>query len=594
MKKEEDALSLSGRGGLIGNPPASRPAVATHTLDLLAIAKTGDVPAFWRAIKNHGEDLRLLFENDQPEFLAWRTEIKVACSKINVRDLDAMLKPSGESSDSATELADLAADRCMLWHDEDKNAYASYEVGGHREHWKVDSRGFQDWLSQLAYSEKHAAPSAEIVKSCSNALAGKAKFDGEQFTPSMRAARDEQGYWLDMGDDDWRAVLITADGWRMVAQPPIKFTRTKSTRALPEPIQGGTIEDLWTLVNIPEHERLLTLAWILECLRPHTPYVLLELTGEQGSAKSSAQRILRQFVDPSQVALRGRPKNVEDIFVGAANSHLLSFENLSGLSNDQSDALCTCSTGGGYAARQLYTNGEESVLKAHCPIVLNGISPVVLRPDLLDRTISVGLPTIEHRVTESEIQAKVDKAAPGIMGALLTLFSEALRILPTVTMDAADLPRMADFALLGEAVARVLGYSDGTFIDLYDQHRKTAVGRSLEASPVAAAMVAFVERGGSHNGTVKDLLGELNWDRPDHEKEDYWPRSPKGLADAIRRYAPALRQLGIVARVASDRRRDGIHCELAKAETEAVRVGLKPINEVYDVHKFTVGDVEEL
>ena len=561
-----------------------------HTQELLALAKAGDVPVFWRAVKP--EVLADLRNTNPTEWQAFRSEIKKACPGINIRELDALARPPADASASmATDLAGLADSRCTLWHDADNAAYASYEVGDHREHWRVESSGFRDWLAFLAHSEMGAAPSSEALKACTNALAGTAKFRGEQHTPALRVAETADGHWIDLGDADWQAILVTATGWQVVAHPPVKFIRTKTTRSLPEPARGGDVDQLWSLVNVPEGERLLVLAWILESLRAATPYPLLELTGEQGAAKSTAQRILRGFIDPSEVALRSRPKTVEDIFVAAANNHLLSFENLSSLSNDQSDALCTVCTGGGYSARQLFTNGDESVLKAHAPVVLNGISPVVLRPDLLDRTVSVSLPTITHRVTEGEIDRKVAELAPRIFGGLLALFVDTLGMLPRVQIPAHDLPRMADFCRLGEAMSRALGHRDGTFVTLYTAHRREAISRTLEASPIAQAIVAFVERGGAHNGPVNHLLTRLNELKPEHEREDYWPRSPKGLADALRRYAPALRQVGIKTTIETARRRDGVHCHLVG---DIARAGVPTENHVHNVHNVHTEDEIEV
>lgn len=570
---------------------AEESAPAAAMAELLTIAQAGDAPMFWRALGTKASLLKVIMDNDPGEYQAWRAEIKDACSKINVRSLDEFVSPSGgdggEGSGAATELADLAAGRCELWHDADGNAFATISGDDHCEHWRIDSTGFKDWLAWLAHSELQSAPSADTIRATCNALAGQGKFGGDEYEPRRRVAKDDAGYWLDIGDNQWRAILITPTGWKIISKPPVRLIRTKATRQLPEPVSGGNVDALWSLVNVPESERLLVLAWIIECFRAGTPYALLELTGEQGAAKSTAQRIFRSFIDPNQVDLRGKPKTTEDIFVAAANAHLVSYENLSGLSNDQSDALCTCCTGGGYASRQLYTNGEESILTAHCPVVLNGISPVVLRPDLLDRTVSVTLPEIARRKTDAEIATAVDVAAPGIMGALLDLFSEALALLPTVVIPPEQRPRMADFATLGEAIAQVLGHPSGHFLSLYNEHRRTAVGRTLDASPVATAMVEYINRGNTYTGTVKGLLECLNQNRPDHETGDFWPRTPRGLGDAIRRYTPALRQLGIKARVEQKPRRDGIHCELAREATEYSRqtpVVEKHIHNIHNLH----------
>jgi hypothetical protein len=72
--------------------------------------------------------------------------------------------------------------------------------------------------------------------------------------------------------------------------------------------------------------------------------------------------------------------------------------------------------------------------------------------------------------------------------------------------------------------------------------RKDGVLRTIDASPVGAALVSFLSATpGGFNGTLSELLGRLDHHRPQGE---VWPRSPKGLGDALRRLAPALRLIG--------------------------------------------------
>jgi hypothetical protein len=68
--------------------------------------------------------------------------------------------------------------------------------------------------------------------------------------------------------------------------------------------------------------------------------------------------------------------------IAANNGYVLAFDNLSGLPNWLSDALCRLATGGSFAVRQLYTDDEEILSDATRPILLNGIEEVVSRPDL--------------------------------------------------------------------------------------------------------------------------------------------------------------------------------------------------------------------
>jgi len=337
-------------------------------------------------------------------------------------------------------------------------------------------------------------------------------------------------------------------------------------RPLPLPVCGGSLDTIWPLLNIPKEDRDLILAWVIECYRCDTPHPVLELIGEHGSAKSTTHKTLRTFIDPNKAMLRGRPKSVEDIYVAAGANHVVSLENLSGISPEISDALCTIATGGGAAGRQLYTNGEEHIIEAHNPVMLNGIGAVITRPDLLDRAVAICLPKIEQRMTAAEHREQLDRTAGEIMGALLDLFVRTLAKLPTVRIDAVERPRMADFAMLGEAMHQASGGTPGAWLERYVAHRQEAVQRTIDASPVAAACLEFVAGGSRYAGTVKGLLERLERQSSatSIERGDYWPKSPKGLADALRRAAPALRQLGVHVEIDGKPKRDGVHCELRR------------------------------
>ena len=99
----------------------------------------------------------------------------------------------------------------------------------------------------------------------------------------------------------------------------------------------------------------------------------------------------------------------------------------------------------------------------------------------------------------------------------------------------------------------------------YHEHRKNAVRRTIDSSAVAVHCIKFIELGRSHQGTVKDLLEKLNDIRSNaFEEKEYWPRTPRGLGDVLRRIAPGMRLLGVQLSVENKPKRDGIHCTLKK------------------------------
>ena len=211
------------------------------------------------------------------------------------------------------------------------------------------------------------------------------------------------------------------------------------------------------------------------------------------------------------------------------------------------DALCTVSTGGGYATRKFYTNGEEHVLETKRPVMLNGIGGIATRPDLIERTVRADAPQIsrEARSGDTDLEQAWEKDHPKAFGALLELFAAALKVLPEVQLK--ERQRMADFERLGEAIVRVWGEPEGSFTALYAQAQREGTERALESYGVATALAMLVEELStgsrkSWTGTVGMLFKELNRTAADHSN---WPQSPKGLGDQLRRLAPALRGQGL-------------------------------------------------
>jgi hypothetical protein len=312
---------------------------------------------------------------------------------------------------------------------------------------------------------------------------------------------------------------------------------------------GGNLNDLRQFINVSsDDEWMLIASWLVATMHPHGPYPVLGLHGEKGATKSSATRFLRNLVDPSQAPARGMPKDDQTLAIYAKNSRVLAFENLSHIPAWFSDALCTYSTGAGQAYRTHYTNDEETIFSAKCPVVLNGITELAQRGDLLDRSIVVTLQAIpEHqRKSEKEIKAAYEQARPRLVGALLDVVSAALRNLPTTRLP--RLPRMADFALWTVAAESALGWKPGAWMDAYTTNRENAVSIELEASPLAGAVIKLLERQDSHawEGLATALLHDLTCVAEDEAlRSPKWPKDSTRLSGDLRRLAGSLRQQGI-------------------------------------------------
>lgn len=465
---------------------------------------------------------------------------------------------SSRQSASQAEILLRLADAATLFHDPTGRTYASVPINGHREVHEITSTGFRRWMKRQFYIEESRPPSAQALQDALGVLDARAIHDGPEEEVFVRVAGRGDRIYIDLGDPAWRAVEVDAAGWRIVTDPPVRFRRPAGLRPLPEPARGGTIDRLGDFVNIVAAELLLLVAWLAAALRPSGPYPILVLVGEQGSAKSTTARLARRLVDPHASPLRCEPKESRDLMVGAVNGWILALDNLSTIPPWLSDALCRLSTGGGFATRTLYTNDEETFLDAMRPVVLTGITDFVNRPDLIDRALFLHLAVIpeERRRTEADFWGDFDAVLPLLFGALLDAVAGGLRLLPEVRLPA--LPRMADFALFGEAVSRALGRPPGAFVSSYNENRRDANESAIEDSPVAGAVRELASRG-EWSGTAAELLEELRAiiGPPESGPAGFkakaigarpasvLPRTPRGMSSAIRRLAPALRTIGI-------------------------------------------------
>ncbi len=261
-------------------------------------------------------------------------------------------------------------------------AHAAIRAAGHREVWAVRSRGFKDWLLFRYFEETSRAPNAEALSQAIAALEALAKFKGETAPVFLRTASLGPKLYVDLCDEAWRAVEIEEGGWRVVAEPPVFFVRARGMLALPEPERGGSISELKALLNLSrEDDFKLIVGWLLSALRPTGPYPLLALTGEAGSAKSTAAKALRKLIDPNASALRSAPKDERDLFIAASNAACLIYDNLSSIPPWLSDALCRVATGGGFATRALHTDSEEALFEVSRPICLTSVGDVIARSD---------------------------------------------------------------------------------------------------------------------------------------------------------------------------------------------------------------------
>jgi len=446
-----------------------------------------------------------------------------------------------------------------LFHTPDGETYADINIDGHRETWWLRSKGLRRWLVMLFRKAEGATPSKEVLNLAIETLDAIAATEGDERQVYLRTAELDGIVYIDLADKKWRAIEISAGGgWRIIDRPPVRFRRSPAMLPLPEPKRGGDINLLRSYLNVRnDSDFVLVVAWLLAALRPRGPYPVLALSGEHGAAKSTFAKIMRALVDPNELPIRRPPKEERDLFIAANGVHVLALDNLSEIPAWLSDALCTLATEGAFSTRRLYTDAEEQLFRAQRPVVTNGITTVVTRPDLADRALFLNLSVIdeEQRRDEVELWRAFDEDKPKILGVLLDAISVGLRRFPDV--KPAKMPRMADFARWIMACETAL-WSIGTFERAYTANRASAIEETLEHDQVASAVRALMHDREEWIGVTKALLARLTEIVGEQSARSRgWPNTERALTSRLKHLATFLRRTGITVTWAEHRTEHG-------------------------------------
>ena len=441
----------------------------------------------------------------------------------------------------------LASDM-KFFYDEQGKYYAKVELNNHSEVWPIRSKNFRNILT-IRYlnlsNDKDKAPGSQAMEDALKALEARAYVSGKQENAYVRVAETYDGIYIDLCNDEWQVIEINKKGWQLLNKSPVNFIRTPNMLPLPTP-KDGDIESLKPFINYgSKTDFKLIIAWLLSTFKEGSPFPILTLQGEQGSAKSTTTKVLRALVDPSGLPLRALPDSERDMAIAANNTYILAFDNLSGFSHNVSDALCKMSTGGGLATRKLYSDDEEAVFQIMRPTILNGIDDIAKRQDLLDRSIVIDLPSIseEKRIDEGSFWKKFTDQHPYILGALCNVVSEALQELPNTNLKSK--PRMADFALWVTASEGALNWSPGEFMDMYNANRDQAIDQGIESDPFAAAIVELMKHNQEWVGNASQLIAEAGRYADERTRNSKAFPVSRSVRNRLKRINPSLKKKGI-------------------------------------------------
>ena len=404
-----------------------------------------------------------------------------------------------------------------LFHNRQQDAYASFRVPArdeapeHFETHPVGSRAFELWLRKLYFESCDDALSDQAVREAVSLLEARAQFAGPQREVHRRLAGDLERLYVDLGDAAWRVVEVTPEGWRLLDRAPVAFVRDAASKALPEPVPGGSIDDLRSLTNFSsDSDWMIFRGALLGAYHPTGPYMLLLLLGGEGTAKTTtAKHIFSGLTDPMVGAFPVGTPSSRDIAVAARVSRVVGFDNVGSISPRLSDLLCQLISGGGVRERMLYTNGEVFADEIKVLVVMTSRTQVVQEADLIDRTAVARLRPLaeEERREEAEVLTDLERIKGAAFGGLLDAVAGALREYSRTRPS--GLPRLADITRFVTAAERAMGWDVGSFHAALAGTQADSLVESIESSLYASAVVSFMTTRAEWSGTSSELLKAL-------------------------------------------------------------------------------------
>jgi len=356
---------------------------------------------------------------------------------------------------------------------------------------------------------------------------------------------------VDLGEETPAVIVIDRNGWTISEDGAsgVIFKSGPSTRKLIRP--GGAADLSPLLRNLgfePGSSQAhivrgwLACAFVADIERP-----LVTFTGVQGSGKTTRAISLMSCINPPKEVngsgvVGGSLNKLGDEQVKAANSYLVGYDNISHVSQEQSDFIARVVTGDSIEKRALYSNGDLYTVSYKRTGVITCISIPSFAADAMERLIILKLEPFRdgERIGRANLAAKLAQGMPNVMSAIL---EDVVILIRKGGEKVSVLPRMADYY---SNLVRI----DPTLGDAYLEAFYASESEQAEASLFVQICRKAVQQ--SKNGVLETegmeplyIVLRAVADKQGKPYLDNFPQGPRALASWLANDSTLLRAAGI-------------------------------------------------
>ena len=136
---------------------------------------------------------------------------------------EEVLKREEESKKPETTANRLVriAENTTFFHDERGDGYAAVTDDGVRKTMRIRGRDFRHWLSSKYWRQYKSAANSEAMQSALGICEARAIHEGGRHCLSNRFAFRDGEIYIDLADEEWRAVRVSLHGWEITDNHPI-------------------------------------------------------------------------------------------------------------------------------------------------------------------------------------------------------------------------------------------------------------------------------------------------------------------------------------------------------------------------------------
>lgn len=485
-----------------------------------------------------------------------------SCSDKGWKDLiklypDSRMKPpkhkkaeTEEENAVNTLLRDIEEEQHTFYHDRAETPYVCVTQEGIIQYMEVYGADYKRHIRYMYYDRYQRAVPKEALQQVQDTLAVKAQIEGKEITPAYRCAYQDGKIYYYLADREQTVICIDENGYRVIAESPVPFIKKQnmSEQVLPKRAKD-TLKKLgmkyWQFATPDDrilHWILLISRFIAEGSQP-----LIYYFGDRGSAKSTSMRLDKMIVDPSEIDIKALPKSISDAVAAVSNQYMVSFDNVSRISDELSDIFCIVATHGYYSKKMLYSNNQEFAIKLNARVSFSGITNLSTKPDLIDRIVCLKLNRIDssNRRTEEKIMKEFQTDLPYILDKIFRILSKAIPIYNDLKLE--RLPRMADFAKWGYAIAEALGYGGERFLRIYESNQADLLENLVSEDSLITVLIEAMKKHNYFKGTVTELLVSLTnmAEKMEIDTRVGWARDASSLSRKLYENQSVLSMFGI-------------------------------------------------